>query len=62
MLYIKVDDAQAWYAHMQAIVENKRYKPARVRPSKLQDYGDLVTFARDLSGVLLHIAQSQSIN
>ena len=60
MLYINVEDAQAWYAHMQMIVENKRYKPARVKAPELQDYGDLVTFAWDPSGVLLHFAQSQS--
>lgn len=60
MLFINVADANAWYAHMQAIVANQGYKPARVKAPEIQDYGDLVTFAWDPSGVLLHFAEAQN--
>ena len=57
MLYVDVQDAQVWFEHMRKIVENKRYKPARVKVPEKKDHGALVAFAWDPSGVLIHFAQ-----
>lgn len=57
MLHITVDDAQAWYEHTRDLLEKKNYGAARVKPPQRQDYGALVTFVWDPSGVLLHFAQ-----
>lgn len=57
MLHLSVADAQAWYRHVSAILEGKRYADARVQPPKLQPYGALVTFVHDPCGVLLHLCE-----
>lgn len=57
MLHLTVDDAQAWYEHTRDLLANHEFADARVRPPKRQDYGALVTFVWDPSGVLLHFAQ-----
>ena len=57
MLHITVQDAQAWYEHVAAVLEKRTYGEARVQPPKMQDYGAMVTFAWDPAGVLLHFAQ-----
>ena len=57
MLHIEVEDAQAWYEHASAIVENGDFKTVRVQVPEKQEYGAIVTFVHDPSGVLLHFAQ-----
>jgi hypothetical protein len=57
MLHVLVEDAQAWYEQVSEIVEDKKYAPARARAPKEQDYGALVSFVWDPSGVLIHFAQ-----
>lgn len=57
MLHVTVDDAQAWFEHTEAVLSARTYGEARVRPPARQDYGALVTFVWDPSGVLLHFAQ-----
>jgi hypothetical protein len=57
MLHITVEDAQSWFEHVTSVLENQSYGVARVQPPKKQDYGSLVTFVWDPSGVLLHFAQ-----
>jgi len=57
MLHITIEDAEAWYKHVTAVLEVRSYGAARVRPPKEQDYGALVTFVWDPVGVLLHFAQ-----
>lgn len=57
MLHITVADAQSWYSHAVKILQSRSYGIARVRPPAEQDYGALVTFVWDPSGVLLHFAQ-----
>jgi len=59
MLFINVSDAFAWYEHISKVVDNMVFKPARVKPPEEQNYGDLVTFAWDPAGVLLHFAENQ---
>ena len=60
MLHFTVDDAQAWYEHTRAVLDARSYGGARVRPPTHQDYGAMVTFVWDPSGVLLHFAQPLS--
>ncbi len=60
MLQISVTDAQAWYAHAKAVIAAGGWKSARVQAPERQDYGALVTFVWDPSGVLLHFAQWDS--
>lgn len=57
MLHLTVEDAQAWYEHVEAILANRKYGAARVQPPREQEYGALVTFVWDPAGVLLHFAQ-----
>lgn len=57
MLHDTVEDAQAWYRHVAAVLRDDRFPGARVQPPKLQAYGGLVTFVHDPSGVLLHLCQ-----
>ena len=57
MLHITVEDAEAWYQHVTAVLAERTFGAARVRPPKEQDYGALVTFVWDPVGVLLHFAQ-----
>ena len=59
MFYINVEDAQAWYEHVSAVLNTGRFGKARVNEPKLQAHGDIVTHVWDPSGVLLHFAQSQ---
>ena len=57
MLHITVKDAAAWHRHVQAVLAERPYGAARVRPPQQEDYGALVTYVWDPSGVLLHFAQ-----
>ena len=55
MIYIQVDDAQAWYAHLKPIIEN--YPSARIATPKQEPYGALVTYLWDPVGILIHYAE-----
>ncbi len=57
MLHITVEDAEGWYRHAKAVLEDRVYGAARVKAPKMQDYGALVTHVWDPVGVLLHFAQ-----
>ena len=58
MLHVTVADAQAWYEHAKAVIEEGSFGgPPRVNPPKEEDYGALVTYIWDPAGVLLHMAQ-----
>lgn len=57
MLHIAVADAAAWYRHVAAVLEKRKFGAARVREPSEQSYGALVTFVWDPAGVLLHFAQ-----
>ena len=57
MLHIIVDDVQAWYETVKSVLEKNPFGGARVEPPRKQDYGALVSFVWDPSGVLLHFAQ-----
>ncbi|GJL81218.1 MAG: glyoxalase [marine bacterium B5-7] len=57
MLYIDVDDAGAWYGRVQELIASGDYPGIRATPPRQQDYGAVVSFVWDPSGVLLHFAQ-----
>jgi catechol 2,3-dioxygenase-like lactoylglutathione lyase family enzyme len=57
MLHVTVEDAQAWYEHVSAVLRNDAFAGARVQAPKPQPYGATVTFVHDPSGVLLHLCQ-----
>ena len=57
MIYIDVDDADAWYAHLNRIVESGEFEGIGVKPPQVEPYGAKVTYAYDPCGVLLHFAQ-----
>lgn len=58
MLHVTVADAEAWYEHAKAVIEEGSFSgPPRVNPPKREDYGALVTYIWDPAGVLLHMAQ-----
>lgn len=57
MLHLTVQDAQAWYQHVAAVLSNGSFAGAHVQPPKAQPYGATVTFVHDPSGVLLHLCQ-----
>lgn len=58
MLHVTVDDAAAWHEHAKAVIEAGDFKGSpRVSEPRKEDYGALVTYIWDPSGVLLHMAQ-----
>ena len=59
MLHMTVDDARAWHHYIEQVLGNRKYGTARVAEPKLEDYGALVTYLWDPSGVLWHLAQPQ---
>ena len=57
MIYVVVDDARAWFDQASAVADGFPDEPVRVAPPKHEDYGALVTYVWDPSGVLLHCAE-----
>lgn len=57
MIYVVVDNAEAWHKHIASILDNGEFPTARVQPPQVQEYGAIVTFTHDPCGVLLHFAQ-----
>ncbi|MCI0335721.1 MAG: VOC family protein [Planctomycetes bacterium] len=56
MVVIGVDDAQAWYQHVQRIAESGEFNNLRIQPPEMVD-GSLVLHVTDPSGVLLVFVQ-----
>ena len=57
VIFIAVEDAQAWHDHTSAALKERSYLDARVWPPKAEEWGALTTYAIDPSGVLIHFAQ-----
>lgn len=57
MIYIVVDDAAAWHAHVAQILAGGEFPQARLQPPKEEPYGAIVTYVWDPAGALLHFAQ-----
>lgn len=57
MIYINVDDAQAWHDHISEVLKDDAFPTAYAEAPKKETYGALVTYVWDPSGVLLHFAE-----
>lgn len=57
MIFVAVEDAQAWYAFAQGVIDSGAFPETRVEEPRYESYGAFVTFVWDPSGVLLHFAQ-----
>lgn len=57
MIYVVVDDAQAWFDHASAVANSFPDETVRVAPATHEDYGALVTYVWDPSGILIHCAE-----
>lgn len=57
MMALDVDDAQAWYEHVQSVLESNDYSSARVQAPKLEAHGSKVTYVWDPCGVLWHFSE-----
>jgi hypothetical protein len=57
MMHITVSDARAWWEHAAKVIAEGKYQYARLNEPKQENYGALVTYVWDPSGVLLHFAQ-----
>ncbi len=57
MLYININDAQAWYEHAKSVIEQGDFGEAKIKAPELQAHGDIVTYVWDPGGALLHFAQ-----
>ena len=57
VLYVVVEDARAWYDHVADLIAGNRFAGTRVHPPRQEDYGALVTYLIDPSGVLIQFAQ-----
>lgn len=61
MLYVVVEDADAWHRHACDVIATQSHGSARTQPPCLDDHGALVTYVWDPSGVLIHFAQQVSL-
>lgn len=57
MLHLSIDDANAIYLQIKALLDKGEFPNARVAAPKQEPYGALVTYVWDPTGVLLHLAQ-----
>jgi len=57
MLHISVADAASCHRQIAALLAEGKFPGARVSAPKQEDYGALVAYVWDPSGVLLHLAQ-----
>ena len=57
MMHLTVADVSAWYEHINSVLTESGYAPARVTQPKREPYGADVCYCWDPSGVLWHVAQ-----
>ncbi|MDO8438852.1 MAG: hypothetical protein Q7S67_01245 [Telluria sp.] len=57
MLHISVADAQSCYVQITGLLAGGQFPGARVSAPKQEEYGALVAYVWDPSGVLLHLVQ-----
>jgi uncharacterized glyoxalase superfamily protein PhnB len=56
MMHLMVEDADAWWAHIQAVGLAEKYDLYMAKPPELQPWGLRVLYLSDPTGVLWHIA------
>ena len=57
MLHLSVSDSRSCYRQVSELLDSGRFPAARVASPTPEDYGALVTYVWDPSGVRLHLAQ-----
>ncbi|MEZ5297045.1 MAG: hypothetical protein R2697_12445 [Ilumatobacteraceae bacterium] len=57
MVTVDVDDASAWFEHVSGVLSAGTFGSARVSEPRREDYGAIVTYVWDPSGVLLHLTE-----
>jgi catechol 2,3-dioxygenase-like lactoylglutathione lyase family enzyme len=60
MLHFWVEDAKAWYDHAAKLKLEERYPGVTITTPAVTDWGWLITYVTDPSGVLLHFAEPHS--
>ena len=59
MMSLAVEDADAWWEHIQRAEFTKKYPGIMCRPPQLQPWGIRVLYLSDPSGVLWHITDTR---
>lgn len=60
MMSLTVDDAGAWWQHIQNIKLTEKYPGIMAKPPQVQPWGLRVLYLSDPTGVLWHIADRRS--
>ena len=58
MMSLNVENADAWWEHIQRMEFTKKYPGIMCKPPQLQPWGMRVLYLSDPTGVLWHIAES----
>jgi len=60
MMHLLVDDADAWWKHIEDIDLKQKYQGITVKPPAVQPWGLRVLYLSDPTGVLWHIADRRT--
>ena len=60
MMHLMVDDADAWWKHIEELRLTEKYVSVTAKPPALQPWGLRVLYLTDPSGVLWHIADRRN--
>ena len=60
MMQLMVDDANAWWTHIQAVKLTEKYQLYMAKPPERQPWGLRVLYLTDPTGVLWHIADRRA--
>jgi len=55
MMALRVEDADAWWKHIEALDLKEKYKLHTVKPPAMQPWGIRVLYISDPTGILWHI-------
>ena len=55
MMALRVEDAEAWWKHIEALGLKEKYKLHMVKPPEMQPWGIRVLYISDPTGILWHI-------
>jgi catechol 2,3-dioxygenase-like lactoylglutathione lyase family enzyme len=57
MMHLSVEDADAWWAHIERIGLAQKYPGIMAKPPEMQPWGLRVLYLSDPTGVLWHISE-----
>jgi catechol 2,3-dioxygenase-like lactoylglutathione lyase family enzyme len=57
MISLEVEDAAAWWRHINDLIVQGKFSNIRVKPPKEEPWGAMITYCWDPSGVLIHFSQ-----